>query len=143
MDYAKKIERVCQDFVQMHSAYRHAQRTIKAEQWVMQDISHKLEIYRTTDQERQRLATIYANAARQRRQCKETVEVLSPLFRALGVGDLSDRLSHVVAEMAQVQERQKKRQYTPRSGKIRFDDVEKFYKKHYKGDKSENAKCDD
>jgi hypothetical protein len=126
MNCAESIKKMAADICKMHDAYLEAQQMLQVEQGVMIDIAHKLELYRTSDAERQKLATIYANAARKRRKCKEYIEMMERFANYDHAVDLNQNMAHIASEMVETKKRQEKRQYTPRSEKIRFDDAEKY-----------------
>lgn len=111
---------------EMYYSYMHSKEVIQEEQGNMSDIVHKLEIYRTSNVERQKLATIYANCARRRRRHKEIVELLEPFVGFVTETQLPKRLCDVVGDMQAAKERQAKRQYTPRGKVINFENAEKY-----------------
>lgn len=126
MDYANRVRRIRNELVGILSEYESACDIVKKEQGVMQDIAHKLELYRTSDKERQKLATIYANSARKRRKHKDCKELLEVVERIENEIFLISRFDAMIEEIDNKKLKQEKRQYAPRSTKIRFDDVEKF-----------------
>ena len=82
-----------------------------------QDYLHKLELENLDYKERAKVATALANCRRQRRECKDTVEVLEPLVQFLE----SDKGKHLfiffreaLGKIRKVEERMETRTYVPR-----------------------------
>jgi len=126
MDYAKELDKVVNILASICADVKEAETIVLYEQGVMQDISHKLELYQTTDTERQKLATIYANSARKRRKSKKTQETLDHVNGFICSLKLIDKFKQRIKEIEKEQEKQESRQYTPRSEKIRFDETKKY-----------------
>lgn len=82
-----------------------------------QDYLHKLELENLDYRERAKVATALANCRRQRRECKDTVEVLEPLVQFLE-SDKGKNLLNLVREALgktrRVEERMETRTYVPR-----------------------------
>lgn len=82
-----------------------------------QDYLHKLELENLDYKERAKVATALANCRRQRRECKDTVEVLEPLVQFLE-SDKGKNLLNLVREALgktrRVEERMETRTYVPR-----------------------------
>lgn len=82
-----------------------------------QDYLHKLELENLDYKERAKVATALANCRRQRRECKDTVEVLEPLVQFLE-SDKGKHLFNLVREALgktrKVEERMETRTYVPR-----------------------------
>lgn len=127
MDYINELKRTTNFLKKVTHDFNKAKSTVSYEQGVMQDISHKLECFKTTEEERKKLATIYANAARNRRKAKERIEVLCSLHQAILQTKFINKAEQVVKEMELSKEHQAKRQYSPRTNKIDFENAEKFY----------------
>ena len=126
MDYIKELGKAAALLERIEQDYRIAMDGLHYEQDVIQDISHKLELCKTTSTERQKLATIYANAARKRRKYKEKAELLKPLMEYKNCEAMTKELKTLVQEMESIAMRQQARQYTPRTKKIHFDGIEAY-----------------
>lgn len=129
-DYIEMVRRMTKSvgdsIGELYYSYMHSKEVIQEEQGNMSDIVHKLEIYRTSNVERQKLATIYANCARRRRRHKEIVELLEPFIGFVTDTKLPKKLCDVVSDMQAAKERQSRRQYTPRGKVINFNNTEKY-----------------
>lgn len=129
-DYISMMQKINADFRDlvgsMYDDYTYSKKIVHREQGNMSDIVHKLEIYKTSSVERQKLATIYANCARARRRHKEIIEMLNPMVRLVCNTELPKMLNGVIQDMQDAKERQQKRQYTPRGDVVNFDGADVY-----------------
>lgn len=82
-----------------------------------QDYLHKLELENLDYKERAKVATALANCRRQRRACKDTVEVLEPLVQFLESDkgkNLFNLVREVLGKTRKTEERMETRTYYPR-----------------------------
>ena len=82
-----------------------------------QDYLHKLELENLDYRERAKVATALANCRRQRRACKDTVEVLEPLVQFLESDkgkNLFNLVREVLGKTRKTEERMETRTYVPR-----------------------------
>jgi regulatory protein YycI of two-component signal transduction system YycFG len=125
-DYVKEFNTISNACKNILADYAEAKEIVDYEQSVMRDVAHKLELCRTTSIEREKLATIYANAARRRRTSKDIVNILHDFVRFCEIHSLESVFCEFSAGVQHEKERQAVRTYTPRTNKIHFDGVAKY-----------------
>ena len=82
-----------------------------------QDYLHKLELENLNYKERAKVATQLAKCRQQRRECKDTVEVLEPLIQFLDSDkgkNLMNLMREVLGKTRKMEERMEHRAYVPR-----------------------------
>lgn len=103
------------DDVQKDYAWNYAE--VNRMDRLTQDYLHKLELEDLDYKERAKVATLLAKCRQQRRECKDTVEVLEPLVQFLE-SDKGKNLLNLVCEALgktrKVEERMETRTYVPR-----------------------------
>lgn len=115
--FSESISGVCQLMEQARHDHALCYETVNRMDMLTQDYLHKLELEDLTYAERAKVATAIKKCRRERRACKDTVEMLEPLIQFLNSEKgkhMMNLLNEVLGQTRRVEKRMVNRTYVPR-----------------------------